>query len=198
MVAVCRDELVFDVESGVTDRWGPAFDLGSLAGMLFLGRTGVQAALHHAPSSDGRHRYVVIALPHIAIDADGSVGVVRRPGQHAPSSACGALLAFQQELAAGQVKADIDPSDLEQTLLRHRLFRLIEFTEIPDLVTVTALARQAITEDLRAAAAVLAEQPHSDVAVFVGTLVHGPDGAELIAPGDAFVTVDGGRTEQLP
>jgi len=53
--------------------WGEAFNLSSLAGMFFAGKTGLAAAMHHAPIVDGKERYVFYALPHIAVDADGKV-----------------------------------------------------------------------------------------------------------------------------
>ena len=35
---------------------------------LYLGVTGLQAANHHAPNTDGRERYVHFAFSHTAID----------------------------------------------------------------------------------------------------------------------------------
>ena len=83
LFGVCRDELLFPFEDAWQQAWGPAFDMTSLGGMLLLGRTGLTAALHHAPGVDGRLRYVVVAMPHIGITADGAVGAVLRPGQTA-------------------------------------------------------------------------------------------------------------------
>ena len=91
VVAVCRDELMADFGRAVTDVWGQPFEAGSLAGLVFLGRTGLQAALGHVPGEDGRHRFVVFCFPHIGIDEDGVVGRVQRRGMYRASSACGAL-----------------------------------------------------------------------------------------------------------
>jgi hypothetical protein len=84
LIGMCRDELMFDVEHELQRRWGSGFDMSSLAAMVLLGRSGIEAATHHAPDDSGLRRYVIVLLPHIGIDADGSVGAVRRDGQLAP------------------------------------------------------------------------------------------------------------------
>ncbi|MCA9498914.1 MAG: hypothetical protein KC588_06945 [Nitrospira sp.] len=71
--------------------WNGAFNFSSLAGMLYLGVKGFQAAHHHAPNTDGRERYVYFAFPHIAIDENGTFGNCRRTGRQVLSQACGAL-----------------------------------------------------------------------------------------------------------
>ena len=73
VVAVCRDELMADFGRAVTDVWGQPFEAGSLAGLVFLGRTGVQAALGHVPGEDGRHRFPCLCFPH-----SGSMRTARR------------------------------------------------------------------------------------------------------------------------
>jgi Limiting CO2-inducible proteins B/C beta carbonyic anhydrases len=80
---------MFEVEQRLNTWWGPSFDLSSLAAMIFLGRSGMQAAAHHAPADAGRRRFVVFVLPHLGIDADGRVGRVQREGQRVASPACG-------------------------------------------------------------------------------------------------------------
>ena len=54
LVSVCRDELMFEFVDAVTAHWGHCFDLSSLAGLPLMGRTGLAAALGHAPDDDGR------------------------------------------------------------------------------------------------------------------------------------------------
>ena len=70
-VSVCRDELTLPLVTKIAEVWGEAFNFSSLAGMLFLGKTGFSAAYHHAPRIDGRERYVHFAIPHIAIGKNG-------------------------------------------------------------------------------------------------------------------------------
>ncbi len=194
MIGVCRDELTFPLVRALEGVWGPAFDLSSLAGMLFLGRTGIAAARHHAPSADGRQRFVAFVFSHIGIDEEGVVGRCRRPGQAEPSPACGALDAFRQELAAGRLDVDLDPGDLEQSLLKQRLLRSIRYGDVPDLVSLTRLARDVIFDDLLELVSQLEHGADTDVAVISGVQVHGPAGSGFVAPGRAFVHVGRERT----
>jgi hypothetical protein len=195
MIGVCRDELTFPLVDRLRSVWGPAFDLSSLAGMLFLGRTGIAAARDHAPSADGRQRFVAFVFSHIGIDEDGVVGQCRRPGQAEPSPACGALEAFRRELAAGRLDVDLDPGDLEQSLLKQRLLRRISYGEVPDLVGLTRIARDAIYDDMAALVSQLEHGADTDVAVISGVQVHGPGGSGFVAPGRGFARIGRGRVE---
>ncbi len=121
-VSVCRDELTYPLLENIRHIWGEAFNFSSLAGMLYLGKTGFTAAHHHAPNEDGHERYVYFALPHIGIDAAGQIGNCQRSGRKETSHACGALVSFQQELTSGSLRLDLDPDDLEQSFLKQRLF----------------------------------------------------------------------------
>ena len=155
LVGVCRDELLFPFEQAVHDEWGPAFDLSSLAGLLFLGRSGRAAAAQHAPGLDGRRRFVGFVAAHIGITGDGAVGRVHRPGQQAPSTACGALVALRDELAAGPLPSPRpgpvapDPDDIEMGLLRAALTgRMTE--PVTEIVALTELALRVATDELSA------------------------------------------------
>lgn len=202
IVSVCRDELMAPVDEGVRRVWGLPFQAGSLAAQLFLGRTGLQAALGHAPGEDGRHRFVVFCLPHIGIDSDGTVGQVQRRGMHRPSAACGALVAVLHSDGARDPKHSVDPDDsldrddIEMSLLRQRLR-----TTLP--AGPTTLAQ--LTEASRVAAAVEAQRLAGlalgaaplDVACISGVVVHLPDGEDQVASVEASVEIDGVR-RQLP
>jgi hypothetical protein len=52
------------------------------------------AGLSHAPIDprNSRERYVFFSFPHIAIDEEGNLGKIYRPGRAGESAACGALL----------------------------------------------------------------------------------------------------------
>ena len=62
--------------------------------MTWEGGAGMGAGLSHAPidSSSSRERYVFFSFPHIAIDDEGNLGKIHRPGRAGESAACGALL----------------------------------------------------------------------------------------------------------
>ncbi len=97
-VDVCRDEISQPFIALIRNTWGEAFNLCSLAGMFFAGKTAILAAMHHSPLVGGRERYVFYALPHIAIGADGQLGKCKRRGRKEDSNACGALNVFLNEL----------------------------------------------------------------------------------------------------
>jgi hypothetical protein len=193
-VSVCRDELTLPLVEDIERTWGEAFLFSSLAGMVFLGKTGFQAAQQHAPNEDGVERSVYFALPHIALDAEGAVGVYHRPGREKPSHACGALLSFQRELASRSLRLGLDPDDLEQSLLKQHLFRKLKYGDIPDLITLTKIAHEVILEELERMIHLTIDPVRSHYAVFTGIQIHGPEGRNFIWPGATYAVRHGERT----
>ncbi len=197
LLSVCRDELMLPLVDAVHATWGPSFDASSLAGLPFLGRTGIAAALGHAPGEDGRHRFVLFVLPHVGIDADGDVGVVRRRGVRRDTAACGALVAVRSQLGHGAPPRP-DPHDLEMGLLRDRLAGALGDAGVPDLLGLTELVRtQAVAELDALVAALGSPEAPVDHAVLSGVVVHGPDGSDVVAPLAASVRIDGRRHRLL-
>jgi len=199
-VALCRDEITRPLFADVERVWGPAFSLAGLAGMVTAGRTGLAAAIHHAPVEDGRRHFVIYAMAHIAIAANGTIGQVERPGIPGPSSACGALVAFRSELQEGTLEVEFDRYEIEQSLLKHRLLPLIEYGTVPDLVDLTKLTVTAIEDDLREILRSLADawkgtdhEMPTDAAIFSGIQVHGPDGVNFVWPLSVHVSIGGDR-----
>jgi len=196
VVAVCRDELMARVDEAIAGTWGRPFQAGSLGGLVFLGRTGMQAALGHVPGEDGRHRFVVFCLPHIGIDEDGAIGRVQRRGMHRASSACGALAAFRAEVAtqgADHVPeaGALESSDVEQALLRRRLTAALGSPHLPTLAELTELARRAAVSDIRDYIDLARGVEPVDVAYISGIVVHLPDGVERVCAVEAEVLIDG-------
>jgi hypothetical protein len=202
-VAVCRDEIARPLFVDVEDRWGPAFNLVSLAGMLTAGQTGIDAALSHAPTHGGLKHIVVYAMPHIAIDGDGTIGRVHRPGLSEPSTACGSLTALRNGLLAGHAQIGVDRFDAEQSLLNHRLQPMIGHGEVPDLVDLTKMAATAIEEDLTAIIDAVLAEPIPDAeappngATFTGIQIHGPDGENFVWQRNAHMVIDGTHHDLL-
>ena len=196
LVGVCRDELMFGVEQRLYESWGPCFDLSSLAAMIFLGRSGMQAAAHHAPDDAGRRRFVVFVLPHLGIDADGRVGRVQREGQRVATAACGALVKVQGELAAGHLDVELDPTDFELSLLRLELLQRVAYGHVPGLPELTAIAGQAAVAEATRLTAELVVDPDTDVALVSGTVVHGPAG-DMVAAAESWVSLGGATPEPL-
>jgi hypothetical protein len=193
-VGVCRDEIAQPFTRLVEQSWGEAFVFSSLAGMLFLGVTGFKAAEQHAPINQGRERYVFYALPHIAIGPSGEIGLCYRGGRKDPSTACGALAAFQDEVASGSLHTSLDPDDLEYSLIKQRLLPSIGRGEKPGLLDLTHLAYQAVRADLQRLVTMTVDPTRADYALFTGIQVHGPD-QSYVWPGERLVVVGGKRQE---
>lgn len=172
LLSVCRDELMADFRRDVRRRWGHFFDLASLGGLPLVGRTGVAAALGHAPLDGVRHRLLVLALPHIGLEA-GVVGSVVRPGVPGTTSACGAIVVAQQALSAGVSGVVLDRHDVEESLLVARLHETVGAGAVPDLVATTELVRRAAVDELRLLAGELSTPAAPvDVALVSGIVVH--------------------------
>ena len=177
MVGVCRDELCFPFVARLEDAWGPAFHIGSLGGLLTIGRTGISAALGHAPEEPGApQRYVIVAGPHIGMDEIGEFGQLRREHQTVDSRACGALMAFRDELRGGHLETGYDPDDPEMSILRQRLVSSLPEAEIPDPVQLTRLVAGLIDQDLddliRWRASSLPSSHEVRVVAVTGVLIH--------------------------
>lgn len=190
-VSVCRDEITTPFMNKIHHTWDGAFDFSSLAGMLYLGVTGFQAAHHHAPNDDGKERYVYFAFPHIAIDEQGIPGNCRRSGRQAMSQACGALLKILEESSQGIISLDLDQDDLEQSLLKQRLFGKMGLAEIPDLLSLTKVTQQVIKNDLERMIHLTVNPITTDYAVYTGVQIHGPAHKDWIWVEESYVVVDG-------
>jgi len=189
-VGVCRDEITQPFVEFVKEAWGEAFNFSSLAGMLFLGKTGFSAAQHHAPDEDGRERYLGFAMPHIAISSEGEIGVCQRVGRKKASSACGALRAFLKEIEGGRLNLGLDFDDVEQSLIKMRLLQEIPYGKVPDLLALTKTTLKVIQNDLKRMIQLTVNTDRSDYAVFTGIQIHGPD-MNYIWPDMSYCVVDG-------
>jgi len=192
-VGVCRDEIAQRLPVLVRAAWGEAFNFCSLGGMLFLGRTGFSAAHHHAPVVDGRERYLHLALSHVAIGEDGTVGACSRVGRPGTSFACGALENFRQAHARGAAGLFLDPDDVEMSLLSQRLSARLRPGRHPDLADLAHLAREVIAADLDRMLLDTADPAVADWVALTGVQVHAPDGVDWIQPAPGVASV-GGRT----
>ncbi len=193
-VGVCRDEITQPLIRLIRDKWGEAFNLSSLAGMFLAGKTGLSAAMHHAPVVNGKERYVYYALPHIAIDEDVQVGCCSRHGRDGKSIACGALNAFHKEMAGGKLNAGLDNEDIEQSLLKMRLLKEIPYGQVPGLLELTKIAQMAIQNDLETTLRGLVDTSKNDYAVTTGIQIHGPDG-NYVWPASCYAVVNGEKKE---
>ena len=193
-VCVCRDEISQTVRSIIKHIWGEAFNFSSLAGMFTAGKTGLKAAMHHAPQVEGRERYVFYVVPHIAISEEGKSGFCKRRGIKEDSSACGALCLFLSELHEGKLYIKLDEEDIEESLLKRRLLREIPYGHIPDLIELTKITRKVTQEDLEHAIERVVDTSKSDYAVLTGIQIHAPD-ANYIWPAESYVVTEGQKQE---
>jgi len=189
-VDVCRDEISQPAITLIKEKWGEAFNLCSLAAMFFAGKTGLSAAMHHAPIVNGKERYVFYALPHIAVGAKGQLGVCKRIGRKEASNACGALNVFLNELKGGKLNLSMDNEDVELSLIRTRLMKEIPYGQVPNLLELTKITLKAIREDIENALSRTVDTKHSDYALVTGIQIHAPDG-NYIWPADSYLVVKG-------
>ena len=188
---ICRDEISQTLRSIIKHMWGgEAFNLSSLAGMFFAGKTGLLAAMHHAPVTGGRERYVFYALPHVAIGAEGQIGMCKRTGREGESTACGALNAFQREMAGGRLNLSLDSEDVEQSLIKQRLLRDIPYGHVPDLFELTKITHKAIQTDLESVIGKIVDPGRSDYALITGIQIHGPEN-NYVWPSSFYAMVNG-------
>lgn len=193
-VGVCRDEITQPLIGLIKGKWGEVFNLSSLAGMFLAGKTGLSAAMHHAPNRDGKERYVYYALPHIAIDDEVQVGCCKRTGRGGKSIACGALNAFQKEIAGGTINPTMDNEDVEQSLLKMRLLKEIPYGQVPGLLELTKITQKVIQADLEHSLKRLIDTDKSNFAVVTGIQIHGPDG-NYVWPAACYAVVEGVRQD---
>jgi Limiting CO2-inducible proteins B/C beta carbonyic anhydrases len=187
-VCVCRDEISQSLRSIIKHIWGEAFNLSSLGGMFFAGKTALKAAMHHAPKGDGKERYVYYAMSHIAIDEGGRMGFCSRKGIK-ESQACGALCGFLGELQEKKVNVSIDDEDAEQSHLKMRLLKEIPYGHVPDLLELTRIAQKVIFADLEKAIHATVDIKKSDYALITGIQVHGPE-KNYVWPAKCYAVID--------
>ena len=215
LTSLCRDEITFPLKNAIHDIFGYSMDIDGLGGVISAGTTGLGAGFSHAPIdfATGRERYVLFALPHIAIDAEGKIGSVIRSGRAQQSCACGALIKMQpmfKQYKDGKLKRESDetcwhdPLDPEFSILTNRMLKAIDKEKIPDkglgLVEVTKLANKVIQGDIADLIEKTVDPEKADYAVITGIQIHSTRVAnskvwhphlEFIAPTSMYIVKDG-------
>ncbi|KYC35253.1 hypothetical protein WA1_08845 [Scytonema hofmannii PCC 7110] len=194
MVAICRDEITDPLFDAVIRYWGKTFNCCSLAGFVTMGKTGLAAACDHTPIFEGLRRFTFYAMPHIAISRYGEIGKVYRKGLDKPSHACGALEAIVKELELGCLNLETDMQDIEQSIVRQKILSTLKYGDKPDLVGITKLACQIISQDIEK----LLKTLNSSVfnyAVMTGIQIHGPLETQWVYPQNFYVVGSEGKKE---
>jgi len=215
LTSLCRDEITFPLKTAIHDIFGYSLDVDGLGGVITAGTTGLGAGFSHAPIdfATGRERYVLFALPHIAIDAEGKIGSVIRSGRAQQSCACGALVKMQplfKQYKEGTLNRESeetcwhDPLDPEFSILTNRMMKAIDKEDIPDkglgLVEVTKLANRVIQSDMADLIEKTVDVEKADYAVITGIQIHSTRVAkskvwhphlEFIAPTSMYIVNNG-------
>ena len=193
-ISICRDEITKPLMTTIQKSWDNVFSFSGLAGMLCMGKTGFLAAHHHAPVFDSIRRQIFFVFAHVGLGPEGELGLCYRRLGAMTSPACGALLAFQQEIAQGILNSyAFDPLDPEQSMIRQKLLLEEDRHATPDLVTLTKRAHGQIIQDLEHMIAALINSADTNFAVLSGIQIHGPDQRCYIWPGYSYATLNGER-----
>jgi len=159
--------------------------------MVFCGKTGLQAAMAHAPQEDGIERYLFFCGPHIAISANGEVGGVFREGREKISHACGALMSFLEELESGHVKVLEDIDDIEMILTKQHLMPYLKYGEVPTLPQLTKYAHACIdTMVEKTLKSALAPTTRANYAIVSYILIHGPNSTNYVWVGNMRASIE--------
>jgi hypothetical protein len=175
LVSSCRDEICRSFTDCLDAKWGPSFNISSLAGMIFCGKTAFKAAMSHSPLVNGKERYVFWVAPHIALSPQNEIGKCWRPGRTSVSSACGALLALLGELKGKSVNVKPDPNDLEMIMLKQNVMSHLPQGDGAQEITLTQLTyavHECILEDVRRTAAASTNLDMCEYVIISGIQVH--------------------------
>jgi hypothetical protein len=71
--------------------------------------------------------------------------------------------------------------DIEQSILKTKILEKLPYGEKPDLVRITKITQEIITEDLERLIKV-SEKPPFDYAVLTGIMIHGPQEPNYVWP----------------
>ncbi|KAG2431752.1 hypothetical protein HXX76_009248 [Chlamydomonas incerta] len=214
MTNLCRDEVTQVLKDKIEAIFGSSFNTNGLGGVLTCGVTGMKAGLSHSPvCNGGRERYVFFAFPHIAINSEGEMGALSRPGRPKQSCACGALLAILNAFKVDGVEKSCkvpgvhDPLDPELTILQQRLARRVRYEKLDvsklDLPALTSVAERTITDDLEFLIEKAVDPAVADYAVITGVQIHnwgkqltadGDASIEFVAPAKCYTVVNGLKT----
>lgn len=208
IIGLCRDESNGALRDQLEDYFGPSFSAHGLGGFWGMGVTGMKAATSHSPLEGSKPRYVFVAMPHIAVARDGTTGKVARPGRGI-SGACGALSGALKALKGSSDWSGLmnpaAPSmqvDPEETLIISKMATAMKDKEL-DLVTITKVAEQMITQEVEKLIAATVNPSEADYAVITGIQVHSTCDSvsdedptlEFVVPGTSYAMVGGAKKE---
>jgi len=151
--------------------------------MVFCGRTGFKAAMAHAPVVNGKERYVFWVAPHTALSGDNVHGKVWRPGRSKASSACGALLAVLSQIKDGRINVQMDPGDIEMSLLKQHVVSYLKYGHEPTLPELTYAVHECIEDSVKSTAAGAVDPDNCEYVIISGIQIHSGFSKTMFWPG---------------
>lgn len=102
--STCPDEFNQTVKQ-FAEPWGPAFQMGGLAGLPFTGQSGFDAFRSHVPDHGAA---LLIYASHVGITSNGELGRVVRKGQLQATLSCGSAISAYLHLEKGGSPDELD------------------------------------------------------------------------------------------
>lgn len=146
--STCVDDIIYTKNFQAHRELKGPFHLGGLAGLPFTGISGLSAFAHHIPE-DGTMMLEI--SPHIGYSKDKGWGYVLRPGQHDPSTCCGALMGTLQKLEKGTLKqTEPTTEDYQGITIDNKVFKHSKEIMADDypLVAMTKITYQEAEEQI--------------------------------------------------
>ena len=137
----------------------------------------------HAPVVDGKERYVFWVAPHTALSGDNVHGKVWRPGRAKASTACGALLAVLSQIKDGRINVQLDPGDIEMSLLKQHVVSYLKYGHEPTLPELTYAVHECIHETVKSTASAAVDIDNCEYVIISGIQIHSGFSKTMFWPG---------------
>lgn len=172
--SICSDDVnSIQYPARASEFLGP-FKMGGLDGFPFTGLTGMAAFASHVPDEGAVFIYYG---PHIGITKEGSIGEIKRIGQHLSTSCCGAAHEAIHKLdndliEPGRItEIDYQMNTIEQIMLKDK--KRILSAAVP-LIEATEVMYEAI--DVRINKLVAETEFHCNYIILMGAILINSDG----------------------
>jgi len=183
--SLCADEVNAPIVDAMNGMFNKPFNLGGLAGVPFVGLSGLGACLSHVPA-DGK--LLIVIGPHIGFDKGGYIGFVDRAGQEASSTACGAVIGALKLIQSGKFDLGGDKRDAQEEYILTELSArvppevLASGDEDGKIAFVTYQMYVMARDYLREILGGMAKRP-SEIAVLSGVVINrGTTGEDMFQP----------------
>jgi len=129
-MSLCSDEINADFVKALQQYYGPAFILGGLGGVPFVGVSGMGAAVSHIPDQG---KFLVVVASHVGYSpVMNALGKVRREGRDNLSGACGAAIGALGKVLKKGDAPDNGIQDAQEDFIIRKLLESKKSTEFPD------------------------------------------------------------------